>query len=75
MPHKKKDPFRVELSTITGRLAAYYKLGDLDNAKHWAAQLQFYLIRMGLLVDNPSRTIHNGEQVAESTKTKTGTPR
>lgn len=75
MPRKKKDPFRVELSRLTGKLAAYQALGDVVSARYWASELQSYLIRMGLLIDNGTRVHHNVPQFTETPKAKTETTR
>lgn len=75
MPRKKKDPFRVELSRLTGKLAAYYALDDVVSARYWASELQSFLIRMGLLIDNGAEVNHNGPQFKNATKTKTETTR
>lgn len=75
MIRKVKDPFRVELSRLTGKVAAYQKLGDMSSARYWASELQSYLIRMGLLIDNDARVHHNGPQFGETPKAKTETTR
>jgi len=75
VPRKKKDPFRVELSRLTGKLAVYHALDDIVSTRHWAAELQSFLIRMRLLIDNGAEVNHNGPQFKNATKTKTETTR
>lgn len=75
MPRKKKDPFRVGLSRLTGKVAAYHALDDVVSARYWASELQSFLIRMGLLIDNGVAVNHNGPQFKNAAKTKTETTR
>jgi hypothetical protein len=44
-----KDPNRVRLSTCVGKLTAYVRVNNQDEAKLWAKALVEHLHKMGLL--------------------------
>ena len=49
MVKKKKDPERVTLCTLAGRIVAYRRVNKEADAKRWARALVFELVRMGLI--------------------------
>jgi hypothetical protein len=44
-----KDKDRVALSQCVGKVMAYLRVGQLENAKLWARKLVDQLTKMGLL--------------------------
>lgn len=50
------NTFQGKLSQLYGKVSAYHKLGMTVEAKHWANELQKFLIEEGLLDERSPET-------------------